>query len=699
MKVDCARSQHRVDHCGTSYWFCSARCRSRFLEDPQRFVSTSRPVAESSPHRAADAGDAVEYTCPMHPEVRRAGPGSCPKCGMALEPVDATAAGDDHELRRVGRRLIVAIALGLPLLLVAMVPHLAGLHPRPPWAVVLRWIEFALSAPLVLWLGLDYLRRGWDGVRVGSPNMYTLIGLGVAVAFAYSVVATLAPQLFPPTMRDAHGMVAAYFESAGLIVALVLLGEWLELRARGRTSEAIRRLLDSAPRQARRVEADGSERDVALDEIVVGDVLRVRPGEKIPLDGRVTEGASSVDESLLTGESVPVEKHPGDAVTGATLNQSGTLKLRVERVGDDTVLAQIVALVAQAQRSRAPLQRIADRVARWFVPAVVAAALATFAAWLALGPEPRLAHAVVNAVAVLIIACPCALGLATPISIMVASGRGAEAGVLFRDAAAIETLAGVDVLVLDKTGTLTVGHPELVDIVVLRGDNAMRALAFAAALESGSEHPLAAAILGAAKERGIRTGPVESFGAEVGRGVRGRVDGVDAALGNEAFMQELDVALGGARTRHRRVPCRADAARQGRVDPARAGRRGAHRHGRRRRQRRAGAGRGRRRHRDGQRRGCRQGERAGHAGRRRTARHPAGAPTGAGDGAEHPPESRLRVRLQHDRHSDRGRGPLSGLRPAAEPGRRRRGDEPVVGLGDRQRIATAKRRYLTPVGN
>ena len=538
MRVDPGKTAHRAEHHGSTYFFCGAGCRTKFLADPERYLAPTQP-------KAPPAAQGAIYTCPMHPEVRQVGPGSCPKCGMALEPLVPLAGdGDDGELRRLRGRLIVAVLLAIPLLLIAMVPHLFGLHAGTTAAAALRWTELALSAPLVLWAGRSYYVRGWQGVLARSPNMYTLIGLGVLVAFAFSLAATFFPSLFPATMRDANGMVGVYFEAAGVIVALVLLGEWLELRARGKTSAAIRHLLDLAPKTARRIGDDGSETDAALSEVRVGDVLRVRPGEKIPLDGVVVDGASSVDESLLTGEPIPVEKRAGDRLTGATLNGTGTLKMRVDRVGHDTVLAQIVDLVAQAQRSRAPLQRLADRVSLFFVPAVVAIALLTFTAWMIWGPEPRLAYAVVNAVAVLIIACPCALGLATPISIMVATGRGAEVGVLFRDAAAIEALAAVDVLVVDKTGTLTEGRPKLTDVVAVDGAQESRVLALAASLEAGSEHPLAAAILEAASERDAARHQVRDFSAVTGRGVRGRVGDTEVALGNQALMDSIGAGIG-----------------------------------------------------------------------------------------------------------------------------------------------------------
>ena len=535
MHVDPATATFNAEHGGQRWYFCNARCRERFLADPARYTG-------AAPAPAAPLPAGTLYTCPMHPEIEQVGPGSCPKCGMALEPKDFSAGEDDGELRAVRRKSLVAAAFALPLLLVAMLPHLGLWHPSPALARALRVAELLLSAPLVLWAGVDYYRRGWLGVRNRSPNMYTLIGTGVIVAFGYSLVAMFAPGWFPPAMRDAHGAVGVYFEAAGVIVALALLGEWLELRARGKTSAALRRLLDLAPPLAHRLDAAGREADVALDQVGIGDLLRVRPGERIPVDGSVTDGSSSVDESMLSGEPIPVEKQSGDRLVGGTLNGRGSLLMRAERVGRDTVLARIVELVASAQRSKAPLQRLADRVSAWFVPAVVAVAVLTFLLWWWLGPEPRLAYAVVNAVAVLIIACPCALGLATPISIMVASGRGAEHGVLFRDAAAIERLAHVDTLVLDKTGTLTEGRPRLTDVVAAPGFAQEQVLGWAASIEAVSEHPLAHAVLEAASARGITPRPVGGFAAEVGRGVRGEVEGRRIALGNAALMQALGVA-------------------------------------------------------------------------------------------------------------------------------------------------------------
>ena len=472
----------------------------------------------------------------MHPEIRQVGPGSCPKCGMALEPELPSEHVDDSELRGVRRRFWISLALTVPVVVLAMTPHLFDIAMSHATARTLRWFELLLSAPVVLWAAADYYKRGWLGVMHRAPNMYTLIGLGVCIAFGYSLVATFLPNVFPAELRDAHGMVGVYYEVASSIVTLVLLGEWLELRARGRTSAAIRQLLGLAPKTARRIEADGTEHDVSLEDVHAGDRLRVRPGEKIPVDGRVDDGHSSVDESMLTGEPMPVEKSAGDRVTGATVNQTGSLIVVAERVGAESLLSQIVALVAQAQRSRAPLQRLADQVAAWFVPAVIIIAIATFVVWWFVGPEPRLAYALVNAVAVLIIACPCALGLATPISIMVASGRGAQQGVLFRDAQAIENLRNVDTLVLDKTGTITVGRPSLERVIALNGYTESQILGWAAGLDVASEHPLARAIVTGAEQRGIQPAHVTGFKSVTGQGVRGSADDHALALGNKALM-------------------------------------------------------------------------------------------------------------------------------------------------------------------
>ncbi|HWY95486.1 MAG TPA: copper-translocating P-type ATPase [Steroidobacteraceae bacterium] len=482
----------------------------------------------------------------MHTDVRQIGPGHCPKCGMALEPLMPTSVEDDSEIRSVRRRFWTALTLAFPVMMIAMVPHLFGRPHDPTAAWTLRILELALSAPVVLWAAVPYYRRGWLGVVHRSPNMYTLIGLGVIVAFSFSLIATFFPGQFPATMRDEHGMVGVYFETAAVIVALVLLGEWLELAARGRTSAAIRQLLGLSPKTARRLTAGGEEEDVSLELLAVGDRLRVRPGEKIPVDGRVVSGRSSVDESMLTGESLPVEKSIGDRVVGATMNQSGMLVIVAEHVGADSLLSQIVALVSDAQRSRAPLQKLADRIALWFVPAVIGVSIVTFIVWWLIGPEPRLAYALVNAVAVLIIACPCALGLATPISIMVASGRGAQWGVLFRNAEAIETLRNVDTLVLDKTGTLTLGRPALGRVVAFGTFSEEVVLACAAGLERSSEHPLGRAVVEGALARGITPVEVTGFGSITGEGVTGTWDGRRLSLGNAVLMRAADVAVDAA---------------------------------------------------------------------------------------------------------------------------------------------------------
>jgi Cu+-exporting ATPase len=466
---------------------------------------------------------------------------------MALEPLMPTQDEDNTELRSVQRRFWLTLALALPVMLVAMVPHLAGLGMSVATARTAQFLELAFSAPVVLWAAIPYYRRGWLGIVERAPNMYTLIGLGVLVAFAYSLVAMFVPGVFPPEMRDHHGMVGVYFEVAAVVVALVLLGEWLELTARGRTGAAIRQLLNLTPKSARRIGAGGEEDEVPVESLMVGDHVRVRPGEKIPVDARVTTGQSSVDESMLTGEPLPVEKASGARVVAGSVNQTGALVIEAERVGAQTLLAQIVALVAEAQRSRAPLQRLADRVAAWFVPAVIATSIVTFVVWWLVGPEPRFAFAVVNAVAVLIIACPCALGLATPISIMVASGRGAQLGVLFRNATAIESLRAIDTLVVDKTGTLTLGKPSLTRVIAHGGFTEEEVLGFAAGLERASEHPIARAIVNAAVLRGVSPIEVAEFDSITGQGVKGRVNGNPGRktlmLGNAALMRDARVAL------------------------------------------------------------------------------------------------------------------------------------------------------------
>ncbi|MGS1126257.1 heavy metal translocating P-type ATPase [Rhodanobacter sp. UC4437_H4] len=536
MSVDPHTAKHRADHDGHPYHFCSARCREKFVADPAAYLGERKPAP------AAPAG--AIYTCPMHPEVQQVGPGSCPKCGMALEPMMPSLDEDDGgELLAMTRRFRWLVALTLPVFALAMGPHLFGWHLPAPWDRVAAWVEAVLASVVVLWGGAPFFARGWRSLKPWSPNMYTLIALGTGVAWLYSAVAFLLPGIFPAGFRDAHGRVAVYFESAAVIVTLVTLGDFLELRARRRTGAALKALLGLAPKTARRIAADGSEADVPLEQVQAGDVLRVRPGEKVPVDGVVIEGESHVDESMLTGEPMPLAKAKDDALTGGTVNQDGALTMRAQKVGGETMLAQIVALVAAAQRSRAPLQRVADKVAAWFVPAVVVVAVLAFAAWAMVGPDPRLTHALIAAVSVLIIACPCALGLATPISIMVASGRGAQHGVLFRDAGAIETLRGIDTLVVDKTGTLTEGKPALTELVVLGNQPREHLLALAAALERPSEHPLARAIVTAAEAEGVAAPAATEFRSLTGRGVSATVDGRRVALGNARLMDESRAAI------------------------------------------------------------------------------------------------------------------------------------------------------------
>jgi Cu+-exporting ATPase len=531
MSVDPRTAKHRFAYNGQQYFFCSGRCRERFEAEPDKFPQPKLPEA------AAPAGSI--YTCPMHPEVKQAGPGNCPICGMALEPEQVSLDDKpDPELIDMTRRFWIALGLTIPVFVIEMGGHLGLMHLLPPlWS---NWISFALATPVVLWAGGPFFARGWRSLVTRNLNMFTLIAMGTGVAWIYSVVATLAPRLFPPAFRDMHGEVAVYFEAAAVITVLVLLGQVLELRARERTSGAIRALLGLAPKTARRVAEHGDE-DVALDAIAVGDLLRVRPGEKIPVDGVVTQGRSSIDESMVTGESMPVSKAEGAHLIGGTVNQSGGLVLRAERVGRDTMLARIVDMVARAQRSRAPIQRLADQVAGWFVPAVIAAAVLAFAAWAMFGPEPRFSFGLVAAVTVLIIACPCALGLATPMSIMAGIGRGAHAGILIRDAQALQQLESIDTLVIDKTGTLTEGRPKVVAVIPLAGADENELLRLAASVERGSEHPLARAILNAAKERKLTLSHVSDFASPSGKGATGTVDGKSVALGNAMLMRELHV--------------------------------------------------------------------------------------------------------------------------------------------------------------
>ena len=547
MSVRTASARHQAEHAGQTYYFCSAGCRQKFIAEPARYLQGN---VAASPAPFAQPG--AIYTCPMHPEVQQVGPGACPKCGMALEPMLPTATPDDGgELRAMQRRFWLLVALTLPVFLLAMVPHMSGWRLPAPWSAMAGWTEAVLASAVVFWGGAPFFARGWRSLHPLHPNMYTLIALGTGVAWLYSSVAFLLPDIFPPGFRDMHGDVGVYFESAAVIVTLVTLGDFLEFRARRRTGAALQALLGLAPKSARRIAPDGSEADVPLDQVQAGDTLRVRPGEKVPVDGVVLDGSSNVDESMLTGEPVPVAKQAGDALVGATVNQAGALTMRAEKVGAQTVLAQIVALVSRAQRSKAPLQRVADRVAAWFVPAVVLIAVLAFAAWALFGPQPRLAHALIAAVAVLIIACPCALGLATPISIMVASGRGAQSGVLFKDAAAIEALRDVDTLVVDKTGTLTEGRPTLSEVLTVGAFTRQDVLAFAAALERPSEHPLARAIVTAAELENASRLNVTDFRSLTGRGVSGSVEAADGSssavvLGNARLLAEQHVTISDA---------------------------------------------------------------------------------------------------------------------------------------------------------
>ena len=539
-----AQSPHQLAHDGRTFYFCSAKCQSKFAADPLHYLSPAPPVAASpSPVSLApkppSPADATIYTCPMHPEVRQDHPGNCPKCGMTLEPELPSLEDDENpELRDFQHRFWWTLPLTAIVFVLAMLGH------RLQWMdmAMQSWVELLIATPIVLWAGWPFFVRGWQSVVKRSPNMWTLIGLGTGAAFVYSVVATVAPQVFP-TSFISMGRVAVYFEAAAVIISLTLLGQVLELKARSQTSAAIKSLLGLAPKTARRIQADGSEEDVPLSHVHVGDVLRIRPGEKVPVDGTVTEGSSSVDESMLTGEPLPVTKRVGDKVIGATLNTSGALVMRSERVGSSTVLAQIVQMVAQAQRSKAPMQRMADLVAGYFVVTVVAIAVLTFFAWGFFGPEPSWVFGLINAVAVLIIACPCALGLATPMSIMVATGRGATQGVLFRDAAAIENLRKIDTLIIDKTGTLTEGHPAFDRAVPAPGFDADEVLRLAASLDQGSEHPLADTIVRAARERGMTLDKPENFESGSGIGVRGQVAGHQLALGNSTLMEQTGVPL------------------------------------------------------------------------------------------------------------------------------------------------------------
>ncbi|MFC2251212.1 heavy metal translocating P-type ATPase [Labrys portucalensis] len=536
MDVDPATAKHSIQHEGRPYYFCSAGCKSKFEAEPGRYLGERK----SAP--AAPAG--TIYTCPMHPEIRQEGPGSCPICGMALEPLQVTAeAGPNPELAEMTCRFWVSLVLTLPVFILEMGAHLVPAlhHPVPPARSA--WIQLVLASIVVLWGGWPFFVRGWQSVLRRSLNMFTLIAMGTGIAWVYSLVAVLAPGLFPDAFRGDDGSVAVYFEAAAVITVLVLLGQVLELRAREHTSGAIRALLNLAPKTATRIGEDGSEEEITLDKVAVGDSLRIRPGEKVPVDGSVLEGHSSLDEALVTGESMPVGKAVGDSVIGGTLNQTGALVIRADKVEGDTMLAQIVQMVSQAQRSRAPIQRLADQVAGWFVPLVILIAAVAFIAWAIFGPEPRLAYGVVAAVTVLIIACPCALGLATPMSIMVGVGKGAGLGVLVRNAEALERLEKVDTLVVDKTGTLTEGHPTLTAIWPAEGFGEDDLLRLAASVERASEHPLARAVVAAAEAKGLALSAVVDFDSPTGKGARGTVEGQLVLLGNAAFMAQEGVAV------------------------------------------------------------------------------------------------------------------------------------------------------------
>lgn len=540
MSVDEA-TPHHLEHAGQLYHFCSQHCLEKFQQNPAEYIKPVSPDTRAASPASAPVGG---YTCPMHPEVVRNEPGSCPICGMALEPRNAPV-DDNTELYDMTRRFWVSTALALPVFVMAMVSDLAPQFvPDAVSMQILQWLEFTLATPVVLWGGWPIFQRGWASLVNRSLNMFTLISLGVGVAWTYSLVAMLLPGIFPPAMRSMGGTVPVYFEASAVIMALVLLGQVMELRARSQTSAAIKLLLGLAPKTARIVRADGVEEDIPLERVQPNDVLRVRPGEKVPVDGMVLEGSSSLDESMVTGESIPVEKTAGEHLIGATVNGTGSLLMRAERVGADTLLAQIVHMVSEAQRSRAPIQRLADVTAGYFVPAVVLAAFVTLAVWGLFGPEPRLAHAIVNAVAVLIIACPCALGLATPMSIMVGTGRGAMAGVLIKNAEALETMERVNTLVVDKTGTLTEGKPKLTSVMPLVGFNEDEVLRLGASLERASEHPLAAAIVSGAQEKNLTLAAVSEFRSYTGKGVAGAVEGRAVALGNLKLFEELGIAPG-----------------------------------------------------------------------------------------------------------------------------------------------------------
>jgi len=550
MDVDPMTSRYRAEHDDQTFHFCSARCHDRFIADPEHYL---KPAAK--PAAAEQAGEesprkGVIYTCPMHPEIRQEGPGNCPICGMALEPITAGVEGEPNpELVDMPRRFWIGTALTVPLVILEMAAHIPGLGLHgivSPYTSL--WVQFLLATPVVLWAGWPLLARGWRSFVTRRLNMFSLIALGVGAAYLFSLVATFLPGIFPAGFRDAEGLVAVYYEAAAVITVLVLLGQVLELRARERTGGAIKALLNLAPKTARRIRDGADDEEVSLDQVQVGDRLRVRPGEGIPVDGEVLDGRSAVDESMVTGESMPVEKEPGAKVIGGTINQTGALVMVAEKVGADTMLSRIVNMVAEAQRSRAPIQRLADVVSAWFVPSVIVVALLAFVAWMVWGPSPGFAYALIAAVSVLIIACPCALGLATPMSIMVGVGKGATAGVLIKNAEALERFEKVDTLVVDKTGTLTEGKPRVIRVVPAPGFDEATVLSLAASIERSSEHPLAAAIVASARERGLTVGDVTEFGSMTGKGVAGKVGARTISLGNAAMMRDQGIALGDLET-------------------------------------------------------------------------------------------------------------------------------------------------------
>jgi len=535
MTVEIKTAKHKTVHAGHTHYFCGAGCKTKFLANPAKYLTAVKMVEPM--------GAETIYTCPMHPQIRQVGPGTCPICGMALEPMTVTAeSGPNHELVDMTRRLWIGLALAVPVFILEMGGHVTGLTMALGQQLS-NWIQLVLATPVVLWAGWPFFERGWQSLKTRNLNMFTLIAMGTGVAWTYSIIATLAPNIFPTAFREMDGAVAVYFEAAAVITALVLVGQVLELRARDQTSGAIKALLGLAPKTARRVATDGQERDVALEHVVIGDLLRVRPGEKVPVDGKITEGHSALDESMVTGESMPVTKDVGAKVIGGTLNASGSFVMRAEKIGSETMLARIVQMVANAQRSRAPIQRLADQVSGWFVPAVIGAAVLAFASWSIWGPEPRFTYGLVAAVAVLIIACPCALGLATPMSIMVGVGRGAQAGVLIRDAEALERMEKIDTLVVDKTGTLTEGRPSVVSVATVKGQDENDLLRLAASLEQGSEHPLAAAIVKVAQDRQLVLAKVLGFDSPSGKGAIGMVERKRLAIGNAKFMGELKIAV------------------------------------------------------------------------------------------------------------------------------------------------------------